>query len=78
LSVEAVHERSTELAEEAVAFKVAGGIGATMSPALAWVTVIVAVAVMLAESRTVTVMMLSPEARSMASAYQLVVPKLTP
>ena len=78
LSVDAVHVRSTELADVAVAFKAVGSVGAVRSPAVARVTVIVAVAVIPEESMALTVRTLLPEARSMPSKLHEVEPIAAP
>ena len=77
LSFEAVQVRATLVDEVALAVKLVGIEGAVMSPADRF-TVIVVLAMILAESRTVTVITLLPETRSILSTFHDVVPRAIP
>jgi hypothetical protein len=78
LSVEAVQVRW--MADDEVAFpaRFDGTVGAMVSPPRLACTSNVVLAVMLLESRAVTVMRLSPDFRSRPLTFQAVVPRLTP
>ena len=61
LSVEAVQVRDTVVGEVAVAARLVGTDGANVSPLKVELTEIVVLAVILLESRTVTVMRFAPD-----------------
>jgi hypothetical protein len=74
LSVDALHDKLIREEDAAVPARLVGTLGAVMSPPDVACTVNVALPVILLESRAMTVMMLSPDFRSMASIFQVVVP----
>ena len=78
MSVEAFQVSAALVGVVALALRPVGTEGAVVSLPAPMCTVIVVAAVILAESRTVTVMTLSPEARSMLSIFHDVVPRAIP